>query len=46
MILTDENIEWQEGYLYPTLKKLERLELVRFRWIQVMSRKKSTRNNY
>lgn|GEM_PF-1197657 len=24
MILTDENIEWQEGYLYPTLKKLEK----------------------
>ena len=23
-ILTDENIEWQEGYLYPTLKKLEK----------------------
>ena len=34
------NIEWQEGSLYPILKKLEKKELVRSRWSQTRSGKK------
>ena len=38
--ISDGNIEWQEGSLYPILKKLEKKELVRSRWSQTMSGKK------
>lgn len=34
------NIEWQEGSLYPILKKLEKKELVRSRWSQGITGKK------
>jgi len=37
---SDNMIIWQEGSLYPVLKKMERNELVRSRWSQTITGKK------
>ena len=38
--ISEGNIIWQEGSLYPVLKKLEKRELLRSRWSQTIAGKK------
>lgn len=38
--ISDDRIIWQEGSLYPVLKKMEKNELVRSNWSQTITGKK------